>query len=71
MLHLAGQDSRTLARLASIPLDDARRIVGAVIGRDRPLRDARNVRREVLDRVEALATAGDLREVARVDARDG
>src|SRR5512137_362596 len=71
VLHLAGQDSRTLARLAGIALDDARRIVGAVIGRDRGLRDARNVRREVLDRVEALAAPGDLAEVARVDARDG
>jgi 23S rRNA (adenine2503-C2)-methyltransferase len=42
-----------------------------VIGRDRPLREARNVRREVLDRVEALAAPGDLAELARVDARDG
>ena len=71
MLHLAGQDSRTLARRAGISLEDARRIVGAVIGRDRPLREARNVRREVLDRVESLATEGDLREIARVDAKDG
>jgi len=71
VLHLAGQDSRALARRAGIALDDARRIVGAVIGRDRPLREARNVRREVLDRVEALSTPGDLAEVARVDARDG
>ena len=71
MLHLAGQDSRALARRAGISLDDARRIVGAVIGRDRPLREARNVRREVLDRVEALARPGDLAEVTRVDARDG
>jgi 23S rRNA (adenine2503-C2)-methyltransferase len=71
VLHLAGQDSRTLARRAGISLDDARRIVGAVIGRDRPLREARNVRREVLDRVEGLSTQGDLREVSRVDARDG
>src|SRR5512138_1200556 len=71
VLHLAGQDSRALARRAGISLDDARRIVGAVIGRDRPLRDARNVRREVLDRVEALAAPGELREVLRVDARDG
>ncbi len=71
VLHLAGQDSRTLARRAGIALDDARRIVGAVIGRDRTLRDARNVRREVLDRVDALSAPGDLREVARVDARDG
>ncbi len=71
MLHLAGQDSRTLAGRAGIALDDARRIVGAVIGRGRPLREARNVRREVLDRVESLASPGDLREVARADARDG
>src|SRR5512138_3556204 len=71
VLHLAGQDSETLARRAGISLEDARRVVGAVIGRDRPLREARNVRREVLDRVEALATPGDLREVERVDAKDG
>jgi 23S rRNA (adenine2503-C2)-methyltransferase len=71
VLHLAGQDSRTLARRAGISLEDARRIVGAVIGRDRPLREARNVRREVLDRVEALSVPGDLAQVALVDARDG
>lgn len=71
MLHLAGQDSRTLARRAGISLEDARRIVGAVVGRDRPLREARNVRRAVLDRVEALAAPGELAEVARADARDG
>jgi len=71
VLHLLGQDSRTLARLAGISLDDARRITGAVIGRRAPLRSARNVRREVLDRVEALASPGELREVEAVDARDG
>ncbi len=71
MLHLAGQDSRALARRAGIALEDARRIGGAVIGRDRPLREARNVRREVLDQVAALAGDADLVEVARVDARDG
>jgi 23S rRNA (adenine2503-C2)-methyltransferase len=71
VLHLAGQDSRTLARRAGISLEDARRIVGAVIGRDRPLREARNVRREVLDAVEALAAPGDLSELSRADARDG
>lgn len=71
VLHLSGQDSRSLARKAGIPLEDARRIVGAVIGRDRPLREARNVRREVLDRVAAQAVDGDLREVSRVDAKDG
>jgi 23S rRNA (adenine2503-C2)-methyltransferase len=71
MVHLLGQDSRTLARLAGISLDDARRITGAVIGRQAPLRDARNVRREVLDRVESLAAPGELREVEVADARDG
>jgi len=71
VLHLAGQDSRTLARRAEISLEDARRIVGAVVGRGRPLREARNVRRAVLDQVEALATGGDLAEVSRADARDG
>ncbi len=71
MLHLAGQDSRTLARRAGISLEDARRIVGAVVGRGRPLREARNVRRAVLDRVEAIVTGGDLAEVARADALDG
>jgi 23S rRNA (adenine2503-C2)-methyltransferase len=71
VLHLAGQDSRTLARRTGISLEDARRIVGAVIGRSRPLREARNVRREVLDRVDALATPGALRELSRVDAKDG
>jgi 23S rRNA (adenine2503-C2)-methyltransferase len=71
VLHLSGQDSRTLARRAGIALEDARRVVGAVIGRDRPLREARNVRREVLDRLEALSAPGDLAELSRVDARDG
>ncbi|HYG69693.1 MAG TPA: radical SAM protein [Anaeromyxobacteraceae bacterium] len=71
MLHLAGQDSRALARKAGISLEDARRIVGAVIGRGRTLRDARNVRREVLDQVEAQLGDGDLRLVSHVDAKDG
>ncbi|MGC3999946.1 MAG: radical SAM protein [Anaeromyxobacter sp.] len=71
MLHLAGQDSRALARKAGISLDDARRICGAVIGRGQPLRAARNVRREVLDQVEALLTPGELRQVDVVDAADG
>ncbi len=71
VLHLVGQDSASLARKAGISLDDARRITGAVIGRGGGLRDARNVRREVLDRVEALATAGELRRVELVDAVDG
>jgi 23S rRNA (adenine2503-C2)-methyltransferase len=71
VLHLAGQDSRTLAARAGISLEDARRILGAVVGRGASLREARNVRREVLDRVEALASPGELRRVAAVDARDG
>jgi 23S rRNA (adenine2503-C2)-methyltransferase len=71
VLHLAGQDSRALAARTGIALDDARRILGAVIGRGEPLRRARNVRREVLDRVEALASPGALSELERVDAADG
>jgi len=71
VLHLAGQDSRTLARRAGISLEDARRITGAVIGRGQGLRAARNVRREVLDRVAALASPGELKPVEVVDARDG
>jgi 23S rRNA (adenine2503-C2)-methyltransferase len=71
VLHLSGQDSRTLSRKAGIPLEDARRITGAVIGRRRGLRDARNVRREVLDRVAALASVGELRRLEAIDARDG
>lgn len=71
VLHLSGQDSRTLARKAGIPVEDARRITGAVIGRRRGLRDARNVRREVLDRVAALASPGELRRLEAVDAKDG
>lgn len=71
MLHLAGQDSAALAAAAGITLVDARRILGAVVGRQRPLREARNVRREVLDKVEALAARGELRELEHVDAADG
>ena len=71
MLHLVGQDSASLARKAGISLDDARRITGAVIGRGRGLRAARNVRRDVLDRVAALATPGELVRIEAVDAQDG
>ena len=42
-----------------------------MVGRGEPLRRARNVRREVMDRVEALATPGALTELERVDAADG
>ena len=71
MLHLAVQDSRGLADALGIELADARRILGAVVGRGRPLREARNVRRAVLDRAEALASAAPLSCVTKVDARDG
>jgi 23S rRNA (adenine2503-C2)-methyltransferase len=71
VLHLAGQDSRALATRAGISLDDARRIVGAVVGRGASLREARNVRREVLDRVDALCRPGALRRIVAADARDG
>jgi 23S rRNA (adenine2503-C2)-methyltransferase len=71
VLHLSGQDSRALARKTGIPLEDARRITGAVIGRGQGLRDARNVRREVLDQVMALATPGEIRLLEAVDAQDG
>jgi len=71
VLHLAGQDSRALAARAGIALVDARRILGAVLGRGEGLRRARNVRREVLDRVEALSAPGVLTELGRVDAADG
>jgi 23S rRNA (adenine2503-C2)-methyltransferase len=71
MLHLFGQDARGLARKAGIDLADARRILGAVVGRGAGLRGARNVRREVLDRVLALATPGVIAELEVVDAADG
>ena len=71
VLHLLGQDSCALARKAGISLVDARRITGSVIGRARTLRDARNVRREVLDQVEALSLPGEIRRLEAVDARDG
>lgn len=71
VLHLAGQDSRGLARALGIDLADARRILGAVVGRGRPLREARNVRREVLDRADALCSAEALACVDVRDAQDG
>ena len=71
VLHLAGQDSRGLARSAGIDLADARRILGAVVGRGRPLREARNVRREVLDAVEARCSSERLERLDAVDASDG
>ncbi len=71
MLHLAGQDARALAARAGISLVDARRVLGAVVGRGESIRRARNVRREVMDHLEAVCTPGVLTEVHRVDAADG
>jgi 23S rRNA (adenine2503-C2)-methyltransferase len=71
VLHLQGQDSRALARLLGIDLADARRILGAVVGRGEGLRGARNVRREVLDQAERSSSPGALACDAVVDARDG
>jgi 23S rRNA (adenine2503-C2)-methyltransferase len=70
-VHLLGQDSRSLARALGLDLADARRVLGAVVGRGRPLREARNVRRAVLDLVEARCSQARLRQVAVADARDG
>jgi 23S rRNA (adenine2503-C2)-methyltransferase len=71
MLHLLGQDSRSLAGALGISLEDARRVLGAVVGRGRPLREARNVRRAVLDLVEARTSRDALTLAAAVDAADG
>ncbi len=71
MLHLAGQDARALAARAGISLEDARRVLGAVVGRGESIRRARNVRREVMDHLEAVCTPGVLTELDRVDAADG
>ena len=71
LLHIAGQDSRGLAHALGIELADARRILGAVVGRDRPLREARNVRRAVLDRAERMCSFARPACVGMADARDG
>jgi 23S rRNA (adenine2503-C2)-methyltransferase len=71
VLHLAGQDSRGLARALGVELADARRILGAVVGRGRPLREARNVRRAVLDLAEARCSQVRIERVAVADAVDG
>jgi len=71
VLHLAGQDSRALARALGIDLADARRIVGAVVGRGLSLREARNVRRAVLDRAAEACSAEGLERLAVADAADG
>jgi 23S rRNA (adenine2503-C2)-methyltransferase len=71
VLHIAGQDSRGLARALGIDLADARRILGAVVGRGRTLRDARNVRREVLDLAAARCSTERLTCTETRDAQDG
>jgi 23S rRNA (adenine2503-C2)-methyltransferase len=71
VLHLVGQDSRALAEALGIDLVDARRILGAVVGRGRPLREARNVRREVLDRADRGTSCEPLERLAVADASDG
>jgi 23S rRNA (adenine2503-C2)-methyltransferase len=71
VLHLVGQDSRTLAGALGISLADARRILGSVVGRGRPLREARNVRREVFDLVESSSSREELALASVVDAADG
>jgi 23S rRNA (adenine2503-C2)-methyltransferase len=71
MLHVAGQDSRALSRLLDIDLADARRLLGAAVARGRTLRDARNVRREILERADRTLSQQRLRIAAREDAADG
>ena len=71
LLHVAGQDARGLARALDIDVADARRILGAVVGHGRSLRDARNVRREVLDRAATLCSVEPLECEAVRDAEDG
>jgi 23S rRNA (adenine2503-C2)-methyltransferase len=69
--HLHGQDSAGLASALGIELADARRILGCVVGRGRPLRESRNVRREILDRAEALPAHSGLDCTRVEDAADG
>ena len=71
VLHVAGQDSAGLSRILGIDLADARRLLGAAIGRDRPIREARNVRRAVLDLADARLSQARLTRIAAVDASDG
>jgi 23S rRNA (adenine2503-C2)-methyltransferase len=71
VLHLVGQDSVGLSRALGIDLVDARRVLGAVVGRGRSLREARNVRRSILDLVEQRCSSARLDPVSIVDARDG
>jgi 23S rRNA (adenine2503-C2)-methyltransferase len=55
-----------------VPEEAARKLLASSVQRCSPtLRDARGVRRELLDRVEAATSAAPLRVVAREDAPDG
>jgi len=69
--HVANQDARGLARLLDIDLADARRLLGAAVARGLTLRDARNVRREILDRAASRLSEERLRVAHREDAADG
>jgi 23S rRNA (adenine2503-C2)-methyltransferase len=69
--HVANQDARGLARLLGVDLADARRLLGAAVARGRTIRDARNVRREVLDRAASLLSEARLLVAQREDAADG
>jgi len=69
--HVANQDARGLAALLGVGLDDARRLLGAAVARGLTLRDARNVRREILDRATKTLSEERLVVAHREDARDG
>jgi len=69
--HVANQDSRGLARLLGIELADARRLLGAAVARGKTLRDARNVRREILDLASSTLSQERLRLAHFEDASDG
>jgi 23S rRNA (adenine2503-C2)-methyltransferase len=69
--HVANQDARGLARLLGIDLVDARRLLGAAVARGMTLRDARNVRRAILDQATATLSEERLRLAHREDAADG
>ena len=71
VLHVAGQNPRGLAQILGIDLADARRVLGAVVGRGTHVRDARNVRRAILDLVEDRCSSARLKLVETADARDG
>jgi len=69
--HVANQDARGLARLLGIDLVDARRLLGAAVARGCTIRDARNVRRAVLDLASSRLSEARLRVAHQEDAADG